>query len=123
MKKYSVDSNSWLPDQRLTNNTGSSNHPAAVVDKQNNIYLVWDDDRDGTLKIYYKKFDTFTQTWSSDVPISNGTGSSRYPGITADYLGNVHVIWQDNRDGNEEIYYREQINVTGINSNLWMGYE
>lgn len=30
---------------------------------------------------------------------------SRYPNITADPNGNIHIIWSDSRDGNFEIYY------------------
>ena len=119
LKKYSSDSNQWLADQRLTNVSGISNHPSAASDSKNNIYLVWDDTRNGNQQIFYKKFDSQSQSWSSDTAISTGSGQSRYPSIAVDSLGNVHVLWQDNRDGNDEIYYREQTNATTIPIELW----
>ena len=103
----------------MTNASGISNHPSAAVDSQNNIYLVWDDTRDGNQKIFYKKYISQTQTWSPDTAISTGSGQSRYPSIAVDSLGNVHVLWQDNRDGNDEVYYREESNATGIPEQLW----
>ncbi len=123
MKEYSVDSHAWLPDQQLSNGSGSSNHPAATVDKQNNIHLVWDDNRNGYLQIFYKKFDASSQSWLSDVAISTGTASSQYPSIVADSFGNVHVLWQDSRTGNQQIFYRMQSNVTGIEKKFWDVYE
>jgi len=36
---------------------------------------------------------------------SRDSYESRYPNVTADPNGNIHIIWSDSRDGNFEIYY------------------
>ena len=36
---------------------------------------------------------------------SRDSYESRYPNVTADPNGNIHIIWTDSRDGNFEIYY------------------
>lgn len=43
--------------------------------------------------------------WSSPENLSNNTASSMYPAVAVwkDY---IHLVWQDNRDGNYDIYYK-----------------
>jgi hypothetical protein len=47
-------------------------------------------------------------TWFLEGPISQGDSLSRNPGIAAGLDGSLHVAWEDQRDGNEEIYYRRR---------------
>jgi hypothetical protein len=79
----------------------------------NEIHVVWIDDRDGNFEIYYKNSMDNGVNWIPDIRLTNWLGESSYPSIAVDG-NNVHVVWQDLRDGNWEIYYKKSID-NGIN--------
>jgi hypothetical protein len=45
-------------------------------------------------------------SWGTDSRLTNQAASSESPFVTVSGTV-VHVIWQDNRDGNYEIYYKQ----------------
>jgi len=51
----------------------------------------------------------FAQVWESDVRLTNEPNTSSLSSIAVDEVGGTHVIWTDNRDGNEEIYYKRAL--------------
>lgn len=105
--KY-FDGKNWSDDFRITNDPASSEIPEIAVDNYQNVHIIWRDNRNKTYAIYYKKWDG--NIWGPDQRISdtnNASASTTNPGITIDILGVIHVIWQDNRDGNYEIYYKK----------------
>jgi len=103
----------WNADVRLTNNTGSSYYPAIHVGG-NTIMVTWTDNRDGNYEIYFKKSEDGGSTWSTDTRLTNNASLSDYPSIDAS--GSTVVIsWQDNRDGNYEVYSKR----SGDGGNNW----
>jgi len=103
-KNSSDGGNSWLIDKRLTNNPSYSYSPCISV-SSSNIHVIWVDERDGNEEIYYKKSNDGGNTWSNDFRLTNNPNTSTNPSIWSDG-SNIHVVWQDNRDGNWEIYYK-----------------
>jgi len=103
-KNSSNGGNSWSIDKRLTNNPSYSYSPCISV-SSSNIYIVWVDERDGNAEIYYKKSNDGGNTWGNDLRLTNNPNTSTNPSIWS-YGSNIHVVWQDNRDGNWEIYYK-----------------
>ena len=103
--KQSLDAGStWGTDFRLTNTAFNSYNPSIGVSGQT-IHVAWVDDRDGNEEIYYKRSDDDGATWSTDVRLTNDINSSGYSSlaVSGQY---VHVVWEDNRDGNYEVYYK-----------------
>ncbi len=100
----------WQNEVRLTNDPGYS----ALLDNSNarritasgdNIHITWYEDRAADYEIYYKRSTNGGTNWDSDVRLTSNSGFSLYPSIAVS--GSVlHVVWQDTRDGNEEIYYQ-----------------
>jgi hypothetical protein len=65
-------------------------------------------------KIYLSSFLIFISNlifaqWQTDTRLTNATDESVYPAIAAAGLG-LHVVWNDYRDGNNEIYYKSSNN-------------
>jgi hypothetical protein len=57
-------------------------------------------------------FFVLASLWSDDARLTDDPASSSLPEpnarcISADDLGNLHVVWTDERDGNSEIYYKK----------------
>jgi hypothetical protein len=100
----------WEPDHRLTVNdslsyTSSNNAWCVAAAPRGFVHVVWSDRRDGNWEVYYKRSSDFGVTWSQDVRLSQDTGVSWDPSLAlSDSV--IHVAWDDNRDGNWEIYYR-----------------
>jgi hypothetical protein len=100
---------SWGADTRVTNNVAASMFPSIAI-SASTLHLVWFDTRDTpNVEIYYNRSTDEGLSWGTDVQLTNSALSS-YPSVAVS--GSVvHVIWQDNRDGNNEIYYKR--NPTG----------
>jgi hypothetical protein len=112
--KHSPDfGNTWEADVRLTNDSSSSRH-SAITSDANGLHVVWKDWRDGNSEIYYKHSPDFGNTWEPDIRLTNDSSDSWYPAITSDANG-LHVVWDDSRDGNYEIYYKRSLDF----GNTW----
>lgn len=105
---------SWGVDTRLTNNSANSRNPSVAV-SGTTVHVVWPDQRDGNDEIYYKSSTDGGVAWGADIRLTNNVGESSWSSVTVS--GSVvHVVWNDKRDGNFEIYYKRNPdgNVTGI---------
>ncbi len=99
----------WGADTRLTNASDISMYPNIAV-SGSVVHLVWFDMRDGNYEIYYNRSADGGINWETDTRITNDLAFSFYPSVAVS--GNrVHIVWQDTRDGNNEIYYKR--NPTG----------
>ncbi|MBE0644724.1 MAG: exo-alpha-sialidase [Bacteroidetes bacterium] len=99
----------WLHDQRLTNDADSSvisycTQRSIAVDG-NDVRVVWRDNRDRNREIYYKQSTDGGESWGPDVRLTHDSGMSGIPSI-AMAEASVHVAWNENRDGDWEIYYK-----------------
>ncbi|MFH1850682.1 MAG: S8 family serine peptidase [archaeon] len=89
----------WSKDIRLT---PQASRPEVYVDGPN-THIVWTGTIDGNPEIYYSKlFNGKLQIHNQR--ISNNIYNSLNPSVAADQYGNAYVAWQDDRDGNKEIY-------------------
>jgi hypothetical protein len=99
----------WQPDVRLTNDPAVSstswNNAWCIASSGNDIHVVWYDRRDGNDEIYYKRSTDAGVSWGSDTRLTNNTAVSWLPSVAVS--GSVvHVVWEDKRDENKEIYYK-----------------
>jgi len=106
--KRSTDAGvSWGTDTRLTNKTGWTYNPSVAV-SGSVVHVVWTDNRNGNYEIYYKRSTDAGVNWGADIRLTNNTAFSLDPSVAVS--GSVvHVVWNDNRDGNREIYYKHSI--------------
>ncbi len=103
-KRSADGGGSWGTDTRLTNNAAVSQFPSVSVSGQV-VHVVWSDDRNGNWEIYYKRSSDGGISWGADTRLTNNSASSEFPSVTVS--GSVlHVVWQDERNGNKEIYYK-----------------
>lgn len=102
---YKVKTDSgWSADTRLTVALERSQDPSVAVDSLGDVFVAWEDYRDGNYEIYYKE--KTGPTWSSDVRVTSDTARSTSPSIATDLYGDVHVVWTDLKDGYRGIYYK-----------------
>lgn len=95
----------WVSLKRLTNNSFASQTPKVKVDGQF-VHVVWLDKRDGNNEIYYLRSLDAGMTWDSEIRLTNDASSSYNSSISITGT-EAHVVWTDERDGNQEIYYKK----------------
>jgi len=98
----------WGPDTRLTNEPAPS-YQASVAVFDSNVHVAWCDNRDGNIEIYTKRSTDNGTSWESDTRLTYDTATSRYPSLAVSG-SNVHLVWEDNRNGNDEIYGKRSTN-------------
>lgn len=90
---------------RLTTNCARS-----ISVSGNDIYAVWKDSRySSSGDIYFRRSTNAGTSWISEIAFANNEIQAINPSI-ASLLSTLHVVWEDYRDGNAEIYYRRSTN-------------
>jgi hypothetical protein len=99
----------WQPDVRLTNDPANSytspNNAWCMAVAGNTVHVVWEDNRDGNYEIYYKRSIDGGVSWGADTRLTNDSAASQFLSVSVSGSA-VHIVWHDNRDGNNEIYYK-----------------
>jgi hypothetical protein len=108
--KHSTDEGiTWDADIQVTNVHVTIYNPS-VSASGSGVHIVWADNHEGNFKIYHDGSADGGLSWETITGLTNGSSVSFYPFVSASGSA-VHVIWEDNRDGNYEIYYKR--NPTG----------
>lgn len=84
---------------------------AAHDDTETQMLAVWQDDRDGAPEVYYFMLQSNTKT-IPDTRVSDLGANSTNPAVAILADGNGHFVWQDDRDGNREIYFATTVTAT-----------
>ncbi|MCI0448389.1 MAG: T9SS type A sorting domain-containing protein [Chlorobi bacterium] len=99
----------WQTDVRLTNDPAisftSNNNARNIGTSGNFVHVVWWDFRQGNPEIYYKRSTDEGTSWGTDTRLTNDTAFSSLPSLSVSGL-QLHVVWEDRRDANREIYYK-----------------
>jgi hypothetical protein len=93
----------WSGSKRLTWTSDYSSNPNIVVDKSDNLHVIWQDGSPWT--IYYKRSADNGVSWSGATRLTWG-GSSSGPAAAVDSSDNIRVAWITRPASNLEIYYR-----------------
>lgn len=122
--KHSTDGGlTWSADAQLTNFGVTVYNPSLSV-SGSGVHVVWADNHEGNFEIYYDRSADGGQSWQTVTRLTNNSSASFYPFVSASVAA-VHVIWEDNRDGNYEIYYKRNPtgNPVGLNELISSGNE
>jgi hypothetical protein len=69
------------------------------------VHAVWADRGDGDWDIVYRQFDGSTWTAIQEVSVDTASENQWNPYVASDN-GVVHVVWEDQGDGDQDIFYR-----------------
>lgn len=98
----------WSEDIRVTYyNTHSFSPQIAVY--ENNVHVVWEDDRDGKDEIYYKCSTDNGTNWGSPIKLNGNYGDFHSDPSIVVYENNLHVVWMTMENGNWETYYKRSL--------------
>lgn len=113
---YDKNSDTWSDIFNVSRSpTKQSRCASALIDKNNNPCVVWDEDEasgDVYYNVYFSEFDG--SNWSEPINVSNQTNCKAIWGnITSDTTGNICVFYMSNYSGSYEIYLKKRV------SGLW----
>ncbi|MEA2065211.1 MAG: prepilin-type N-terminal cleavage/methylation domain-containing protein [Patescibacteria group bacterium] len=105
----------------INTDTGTSGQtePDITIDPNDNIYIVWTDERNGDKDIYAQKYDSEGNIlWTEDlrINIENESNSQYSPSIAIDSNDNIYIVWTDERNGDKDIYAQK---YDGEGNVLW----
>lgn len=125
-KKSEDSGETWSAIERLTWNSGDSVNPDIHSNSNNEVQIVWQDDKSGNKEIYFKYSSDGGATWAPYSQLTWNAGFSRFPVVTENLNDKVHVFWDDNSQGDYAIYYNRStdggvswsgsMNITDINN-------
>lgn len=101
-RKSTDDGVTWQPLVQLTNSEEGALSPQLACSGEH-LWLVWTDFASGRGEIYWMESTDGGESWSSETPLSTGDSLSLHPSLVL-VADEPFVAWQDNRDGNWEIY-------------------
>jgi len=95
----------WQHETALVDDTSHARNPSIAASGPR-VHVVWWSDRTGKRCLYYKRSTDRGLTWSPDTCLTDSTGNVQEPSVAVSGAA-VHVVWNDQRDGNREIYYKD----------------
>jgi len=101
--------------------TGSQLYPFVARNRNGDFVVVWMDDRNGNFDIFAQRFDPLGNFVGSNFKVNDDISTSLqgYPSVAIDLFGNFYITWEDERNGNTDIYMqRYNTNGVAIGSNL-----
>ena len=98
----------WEADIRLTNDPANSQYPCISANDLV-VHIVWKDDRYGNYAIFYKRSEDGGLSWGVDTWLTDSYGQVWGPSLAVSGSA-VHIVWDDNPDGDFEIYYKRSEN-------------
>jgi len=105
---FPVVGQSWSPNTRVNDVPDLSGLylSSVAVDAGGNAYAVWEDNRNGNDDIYFS-FCPTGGNWGSNVKVNDDIGSydQTSSSVAVTSGGDAYAVWQDNRNGNDDIYF------------------
>jgi len=95
----------WSAVTRVSFSYAIAWSPSMAVDGNGDVFVVWSDRRHGSFDIYFRRY-LEGVGWGNEKRVTFDSAVSANPSAAVDCDGNLHIVWEDYRDGNDEIYYR-----------------
>lgn len=89
----------WSRNQRINDDTGNAGQydPSIAVSQsatgQPQVYIVWEDYRDGYPDVYLARSDYGGVTWGANSRVNPQPGMAENPSIAVDAQGSVYCVW------------------------------
>jgi hypothetical protein len=100
----------------ICTSAGNQTLPQLLADGSGGALITWQDSRTGTGDIYAQRIDTSgaVQWTVNGVAICTATGDQSYPQMAPDSSTGAIIGWQDNRNGNQDIYAQRIDNAGAV---------
>ena len=111
------DGSSWSHPEIVNQSVPFSlKNPDIVSDNAGNLFVVYEDLSYGKSEISVSIKDS--AGWNPKLRLTNYNSRKTCPRVTADHLNNIHVVWQDDRNGPPQVFwcYRDKEKEAWVSS-------
>ena len=107
----------WSASQAIDLSSAAAQYtPAVAADGDGNVYVVWEDYRNGNADIYFSQRSVTTLVWSTPIKLNDdSTAKGQFAPAIAVGGGYIYVAWQDNRNADADIYSTRRL----ISGSAW----
>jgi hypothetical protein len=101
-----------VSEKRLSISDENASHAVLFLDSEDNLNMVWEDERDGYPEIYYMKLDEMGNILHDELRLTQNQYNSTFPAIALNGTDGKHVVWSDDRDFTywySELYYKRAL--------------
>jgi uncharacterized repeat protein (TIGR02543 family) len=109
VNKLTAGSEAFEYSIKLTDSTADHRNPTIAVGNDDKLYVAWQDSRRGNWDIYVST-STDGVNWSAETRVTDSNDNQYYPAIVVDNSNNVYIVWEDSRNGNQDIYIAKSNN-------------
>ena len=102
----------WNPEVNLSNTISVGAVSPSIISYGSVVHLVWLENNNNTRQIKYKRSTNNGLSWDTSEFITSNAVQSDNPCLAASNSA-LHVVWNDKRDGNNEIYYKKNQTCNG----------
>lgn len=96
----------WLTWRRLSWNTSYSIQPNIDSNGNKKLAIAWADNQSGAFQIFFRQSLNKGNSWFSKDIVTSSPEGAWQPDLAWERPGNnVHLVWNDYRDGHGELYY------------------
>ncbi len=104
---YSQDNGAtWSNINKITTGLITYTSSVSISNKNNFVYLTWQDERTGDKEIYYSYSTNNGSNWIPEQRLTYAAGNSQFVSGSVNF-NKLFNIWTDDRDGNREIYFKK----------------
>jgi hypothetical protein len=96
-----------ISNTQITSSHTDKQVATSTIDLDNSIHIVWNDDKKGYDEIYYMKINNDGGILRNETRMTFTSSEKRVPIITSDLNNDMHLLWVDDRNGLEEIFYKK----------------
>ena len=84
----------------------ASDPPSLAIDAQRRLYVLWIDLRNGNRDVYFAARSA-AGAWSAAERVNDDATvvDQRHPSLAVDNAGNAYAVWQDPRNGDDDVYF------------------
>lgn len=99
-----------------TNASSNASTPQIQRDWTNGFIVVWNDQRSGNMDIYISRLSPGgIGYWAADgIAVCTNASMQNYPQILVDATSGVFITWNENRNGNTDIYAQRLSSSAGV---------
>lgn len=101
----SIDNGNTWGSLQMLSDFGVDSRSPYILAYDSLVFAVWHGYFDDTCGIFYRWSKNAGLSWQPETTLTKSTGYTICPYISSS-LNKLHLIWQDDRDGNPEIYYK-----------------
>jgi uncharacterized repeat protein (TIGR02543 family) len=88
---------------KVRGNYADQCNPVIAIDSDDKLYVAWQDNRRGNWDIYISTSNDGTN-WSAETRVTDSNDHQINPAIVVNSSNNAYIVWEDNRNGNQDIY-------------------